>query len=201
MCLTIKNIAIEVKAIVPEALIATEDIVCYKTMYQKSNKPDELISEIRDSKYVLNEIQKEVDLKLLVSGYFDLDITSPTKTVNGGINEGYHSYADLMTAWSHFSPNNTNAQYINISSSFSHKIGNLVTNGIDALKNLVGKKEEETEVPELVITSQVIVRCFIPKGSKYYINEDSKEMVASSIRLAEIVDTKNLVLVDPNFKQ
>jgi len=46
--------------------------------------------------------------------------------------------------------------------------------------------------------NRVLVRFYIPKGSKYYINEKEQEYVSSNIKFDEVIEDK-LLIRDPKF--
>jgi hypothetical protein len=86
------------------------------------------------------------------------------------INEGYHSYTTISKAY----------------------------------RNLVGSEECRPirflfvdPVPESNNSSR-LARCYIPKGSTYYINNESEEYVSSSIRIDEVI-LEDLIVKDPKF--
>lgn len=123
----------------PDPKIAEKNIICYKIVDILRNDKHHVSSLYHQYEYVIGELNEHVEL---VIKFPEDRLKNLTKSFNGMIDRGYHSYCTKTSAMLH-----------------------------------------------IVFPHELLVRCAIPEGTKYYYDSLEKEYVSETIIIDEIVLT------------
>jgi hypothetical protein len=171
MCFYVNNIPIEIKISVPEPLIAEKDIVCYKIINEDKNGTIE-----SQRGYIYYKEKLDTNRKNPIEHpVVELIINPKFPSSNVDIKENIKIKGEIENGYH---------SYINIGTAYAiHK--NSSYGGLIFITPSYAKSK--------------LARFYIPKGAKYYINEEDGEYVSSTIKFDEIIKDE-LLIIDPKLK-